>query len=191
MINNTLLMWTFPIDVFQSFKEVYVLTYLFRGQIQRYYYDLYNVEYTYKSVANINNKYELTEYIEKYDMTSIRNNINILQDKINNIGDDKYSLSSSWFDKDKNKLLIDQLKNNIGNYYKHKLKSKANDNMWTTYKRYKGKLSGKGYTKGFVSLTARATNEYVDKKNLVYCANIFLNPIVKQFFLNKNIKVNE
>lgn len=192
MVNNVLLMWTFPIDVFNSFKEVYVLTYLFKGQIQRYYYDLYKIDYEYYSVGLVNNKYELINYISEYDMSKIRENINILtNDKINNIGDNDYSLSKSWYTKDKNKLLVTQLKNNINNYFRNKIKGKAVDNMWTTYKEFKGKLSGKGYTKGFVSLNCRATNDYCNKVNLAYCTNIFLNPIIKQFFIDRKVNVNE
>ena len=73
MVNNCLLMWTFPVSVFQSFKEVYVLTYKFKGQVQRYYYDLYNVEYEYKSIRynNESSKYEIVEYIEKDDLSKI------------------------------------------------------------------------------------------------------------------------
>lgn len=191
MINNVLLMWTFPIEVFNSFKEVYILTYLFKGQIQRYYYDLYNIEYKYYSIHKKLNNYVLGEYIEEYDMQNIKDNINILDDKINNIGLDSFTLSKSWYVKNKNKPLISQLKNNLNNYFRNKLKSKANDNMWTTYKDFKSYLSGKGYTKGFVSLNCRATNDYCDKVNLAYCCNVFLNPIIKQFFVDRGVKVNE
>ena len=191
MVNNTLLMWTFPVEIFKAFKKVYVLTYLFKGQIQRYYYDLYKLDYEYKSIHKVDNDYVLGEYIEKYDMSSIRNRINILDDKINTIGDNEYALSSSWYDKDKNKLLITQLKNNTLNYFVHKIKGKSKDNMWTTYKKQKSKLSGKGYSRGFVSLTARATNDYADKYNLAYLSNVFLNPIVKQFFVDRGVQVEE
>lgn len=193
-VNNTLLMWTFPIKIFKAFKDVYVLTYLFKGQIQRYYYDLYNINYKYHSVKLDRkiNKCTLINYIEKYNMKQISNNINILlNDKINNIGLDDYSLSKSWFTKSKNKILIKQLKKNVENYFRNKIKGKSKINMWTTYKDYKNKLIGKGYTNGFVSLNCRATNDYIDKENLVYCANIFLNPIIKQFFIDKKVDVDE
>jgi len=36
MVNNVLLMWTFPVDIFNAFKEVYVMSYLFDAQVQRY-----------------------------------------------------------------------------------------------------------------------------------------------------------
>ena len=44
LYNNTMILWTFPCDIFKAFKHVYVMTYLFKGQIQRYYYDLNNLE---------------------------------------------------------------------------------------------------------------------------------------------------
>lgn len=190
-VNNTLLMWTFPIEVFKAFKEVYVLTYMFKGQIQRYYYDLYNIDYEYKSIHNINGEYILGDYIESYDLSEIKSKINILNDKINAIGEEEYSLSKGWYKKNKNKLLVVQLQRNIENYFKHKINGKSSENMWTTFKEYKGNLQGRGYTKGFVPLNARATNDFCDKSNLAYCANRYLNPIIKQFFVERGVKANE
>lgn len=192
MVNKVLLMWTFPVDVFNSFKEVYILTYLFDGQIQRCYYDLYDIDYEYKSVyCNINGKYVLGDYIESYDLTDIKSKINILDDKINTIGDAKTSLSKSWFERPGNNMMIAQLKRNTENYFINKLKSKSNDNMWTVFKSVKNKVKGQRYTKGFVSLGSRATNNYCDKFNLAYLSNIFINPIIKQFFIERGIFVNE
>ena len=101
LVNNSLFMWTFPIEIFTAFKEVYILTYLFNGQIQRYYYDLYNVKYDYKSVSKIDDNYEICDYIQHYDMEKIINNINLIDDndKINNIGESQFVLSKTWYDK--------------------------------------------------------------------------------------------
>ena len=191
MVNNTLLMWTFPIEVFKSFRNVYVLTYMFNGQLQKYYYDIYNLEYEYFSVHEIDGKYVLGQYIENYDLQDIKSKINIIDDNINLVGDSKTALSMNWFDRQGNKLLIQQLKKNLNNYFRNKLKSKSTDNMWTTFKEYESKLVGKGYTKGFVSINSRATNDYAYKSNLAYCGNRFMNPYIKQFFLDRGVKINE
>ncbi|WP_346938131.1 hypothetical protein [uncultured Clostridium sp.] len=191
MVNNTLFMWTFPVDIFKTFKEVYILTYLFDGQIQKYYYDLYNINYEYKSIHKQNNKYIIGEYINKYDMAQIKNRINIINDNINNIGRNEFSLSSSWYKKDKNKLLIEQLKNHTYNYFNNKIKGQSKYNMWTTFKAQQNKITGNGYRRGFVSLTARATNDYCNKYNLAYLSNIYFNPLVKQFFIDRKVNVNE
>lgn len=34
---NSVMMWLFPIDVFNAFRNVYILTYLFKSQMQCYY----------------------------------------------------------------------------------------------------------------------------------------------------------
>lgn len=190
MVNKCLFMWTFPVNIFNSFDEVFILTYMFNGQLQRTYYDLYNVQYEYKSVGCVDGKFQLIDYVEKYNMDHIKNLINILDDKkLNSLGEGEFALSKSWFTK--HDTLVDQLQKNIYNYFKRKVCSKTNDNMWCTFKDYKGKLSGKGYTKGFVSLGTRATNDYVDKSSMAYCANVFVNPMIVHFFNQHGVKVEE
>lgn len=193
MVNNCILMWTFPVEVFKSFKKVYILTYLFDGQIQKYYYDLFNVKYDYMSAKyNEDTKqHELCEYRYRDDLTGIKALINLIDesDKINNIGDDIYALSKTWFTK--NDLLVTVLQKNTYNFFYNKCKGKSADNMWATFKDYRSKVAGKTYSKGFVSLGARATNEYIDKKNLAFCANIFINPMVVQFFFKKGVVIDE
>lgn len=178
--NNCLLMWNFPVSVFKSFKECYIMTYLFDAQIQKYYYDLHNAEYEYIDISP-----------QKINKKQIKEKIHILDDSINKIGEDYYALSVTWYNKDKNKPLISKLKNNISNYFRNKIKAKSDKIMWTCFKDNKKNLSGAGYTKGFVACNARATNNYRDKNCLAYCVNIFLNPIIKNFFIEKEVEVLE
>lgn len=192
MVNNVILVWTFPVEVFKAFKKVYILTYLFDGQIQKYYYDLFNVDYEYKSAEynNTSNMHQLCEYRYRDDLTNIKDLITIIEhdDKINRVGDGQFALSKTWYSK--NELLTDVLRKNIYNYFRNRVKSKNKENMWCTFKDYKSKLNNPKYSKGFVSLGARATNEYIDKTALAYCANIFLNPIEEHFFVKRGITVD-
>ena len=157
---------------------------------------MYNINYKYYSIGlfdeDDDSSYYLCDYNTDYNMEDIKNKINILvDDKLNSIGDDNYSLSSSWFDKPKNKPLIEKMRKNLENYFGHKIKGKGKDNMWTTFKNKSSKLQGRGYTKGFVPLNSRATNSYMNKCNLAYVANRFINPIMKGFFTERNVRVNE
>lgn len=192
MVNNAILMWTFPIEVFKSFKEIYILTYLFDGQIQRYYYDLYNIDYEYKSVARDGDKFNLIDYQpnQQVDM-GIKSLITIIDndDKLNRIGDDKHALSKSWFEK--NELLLEILRKNMVTYFKLRYKCKSADRMWSTYKDSRNSIKDSCFNKGFISLGTRATNDYINKQALAFCANIFLNPIVSNFFHAKGVKVDE
>lgn len=193
MHNNVLLFWLFPVEVFKAFKDIYILTYLFKAQIQKYYYDMYNLEYEYYIPDCFSNDFILkpNNHTDKDIKKQLKDKIHIIDDKINNIGDDYYSLSKSWYDNKDNKALVKKVKNNTVNYFKRKLNSKSELNMWSCYKDHKSKLKGEGYTKGFVSCNARATNEYRHKENLAYLINRFMNPIIKEFFTSKNIEVNE
>ena len=196
--NKTLLVWTFPVDIFKSFKEIYNLTYMFDGQLQKYYFDMYNLKYEYKSVTfnKDDNKYILTDYNTKLDNRErFTELIHIYEGSLNTIGEDYYSLSSSWLEKSFDNNNIKILKNNTYNYFTNIISTKSNFNMWTTIKGNKDKirlaLTGKGYSKGFVAVNARATNEYIHKNCCAYLVNRFLNPINKGFFEDKGVKVNE
>lgn len=199
LYNDAMILWTFPCDVFKSFKHVYILTYMFDGQIQKYYYDLNKLEYEYKSVKYIGSEgfgtmerksYALIDYV-KPDLSKYKELINIYDGKLNNIGEDYNSFSVSWLSKNKGTPTMKRIKDNTVNYFKNITKTKLNDNMWTTFLDYKKSLQGKGYTKGFIDCGARATNEYRHKKSLVYLCNRFYNPIMKNFFLSKGIFIDE
>ena len=191
-----LMVWLFPVQCFNSFREVYILTYMFKSQLQSWYYDYYCLPYEFLSVDGDSlDTYHLIEYDDnknyiKYDYSKL---IHILDnEKLNRIGDLDYSLSSTWYkEMNDSKVIMKALKNNIYNYLNNICDGNSNDNIWTTFKDYKNKLKGKGYTKAFVSVNSRATNEYRDRHNIVYPVNRFLNPYVKSFFTSNGIEINE
>ena len=71
------------------------------------------------------------------------------------------------------------------------MNSKSKFNIWTTFKDYRKQLSGDGYSRGFLFLNARAMNDYRDKNVLVYSINLFLNPLIKGFFQDHGVVVDE
>jgi len=189
-INGRLLFWNFPVDIFNYFKEVYILTYMFDCQIQKYYYDFHGIEYEKYQVMNG----ELVEYTagrENKRIEEIAKLISIHDGQYNLIGDDKYSLSLSWFEKDDG-TLQGILGSNIYNWFNNaNRKISAKYRLWTTFKDYKTKIAGKGYTNRFIALNIRATNEYRNTHILAYCANRFIRPTIVQFFSNKGISLNQ
>lgn len=181
------LIWMFPVNIFKAFKEVYILTYLFDAQIQKYYYDYFQVPYNKMYLKDL----QIVESYQELDLSMYKNLINICDnEKMNRIGESDGSLSSTWYQRN-NKVLFGILKANCENYFKNIVKGKSKDNMWTTFKDSKNLIKGKGYTKGFVSLSTRATNLYIDKYNIAYLANRYLNPVIKNFFYFHGIKVDE
>ena len=182
------LIWLFPIKVFQSFKRIYLLTYMFDGQIQKYYYDLHNVKYKYLYVKD----FHLTSEKQNYNMASMKSKIKICEvNNLNKIGNDKYALSRGWFERNNNNIVMKKLKSNTYSFFRNNAKSKVKDNLWTTFKMSKDYLKGKGYSGGFMPINIRATNELKHKYAVAYLANRYLNPVIKNFFVSNNIEVDE
>lgn len=186
--NGAMILWTFPCDIFNSFKEVYILTYMFKGQIQAYYYDLNKLKYDYKSVENINGEYKLTSY-KKINGEKYKDLITIYNGKLNEVGKGN-SLTKSWYIQASKKVAMRRLKDCTYNYFNNIISGKANNNMWTTFKDYKNECKGNGYTKGFVECNVRATNEYKHKTNLAYLINRYYNPMIEQFFTQRKVSID-
>lgn len=185
-------LWLFPIKIFEAFQDSFVLTYMFDAQTQKYYYDMYGVEYDYWGVSKTGGTYKLSK--DRYDdfNTDYRKLIHVCEkEKLNRIGGRETDLSKSWYVRNRNNPLMTQLKNNTTNFFKNICSGRSSDCIWTTFKSFKKEVQGKGYTKGFISCNMRATNEYKDRTCVAYLMNRYMNPIVKNFFLQKGVEVDE
>lgn len=204
MYGDSVMIWMFPVKIFRAFRESYILTYMFNAQLQRYYYDYYGLTYKYLYVkGNSLDTYEFTEefqtYKHKYDYRKL---ITVFEDeRLNMIGDSETALSKHWYERNANNVLMKQLKNNALNYFTNKqtvltddgkwLKSKSENNLWTTFKDYRKQVSGKGYATGFIASNIRATNAYRTRSTLAYLINKYFTPVIKRFFEHHGVKVYE
>ncbi|WP_246143176.1 hypothetical protein [Macrococcus equipercicus] len=214
--NDQAMFWTMNVKAFTSFQEVYILTYLFDGQIQKYYYDLHEVQYDKFSVKYENNKYHLINYDSKADKREeVGKLLNIYEDYRQDTGrksilnsnyDDfrfnvntDFYLSSTWFSKNKEDS-IKQLNKNLYSYFRTQVPTKNENIFWTTKKQYASKFKN-AKTKfnkkddrtkdNFISLNIRATNDYANCTAAAYVYNRFMNPLEKGFFEIRGIVVNE
>lgn len=192
LARNHMLLWLFPVEVFNAFEDVYVLTYMFDAQVQCYYYDYCNVPYQYLYVTGDdpgNYYFSETSNNVNYDFSKL---INIIElPKLNIIGKEQHSLSKSWYINNSKTAMMKQLKNNVTNFFRNIIPSTSSDVLWTSFKDYKSQISGKGYTKGFLPINARATNLYRERNHLAYLVNIYFNPMVKGFFMDHGVSVDE
>lgn len=196
LYNGCFMLWEFPIEIFESFEEVIILTYLFDAQIQKYYFDMNHVNIRKTGVICENGEYHFCTQVKQPDfITKLHEKIHILDDKkLNAVGEQWNSLSCSWYERAKRakgRPKLKQLNKNLGNLFKHKFVSTASQRLWTTFQDYKSDLSGRGYTGGFLSFNARATNAYRDRDHLAYCVNVFYNPVLKNYFLDHGVAVHE
>lgn len=190
---NQALLWLLPIKTFTSFKEIYILTYLFDSQVQRSYYDYYGVEYNYIYVSgNSVDTYNFCEENIEYKNKDYSKLIHIVEnEKLNQIGEANGSLSASWYRRNSENECMKQIKNNLYNFFHNITKTQVKYNLWTTFVDYKNKLKWKGYAKGFLSCNARAVNTYRECTSLAYTVNRYFDPRLKNFFLMNGIRVEE
>lgn len=190
-INQKLLLWRYPPEIFTLFDKIYILTYLFESSILKNYFDLYQIEYEQKSIAEQNGEYHIVDFFVP-DTSIFIEKINIYDGKLNeNIYQKINGLSVTWFRAKINQDNIKQIKRNLYNYFSNILSAKAETIMWTTFKDYKNRLKGKGYSNQFVSFNCRSTNDYDDRFNLAYCVNVYLHPGITQFFKQRGINIDE
>ena len=183
--DNTLFIWLFPVDVFKSFKQVFICTYMYDCQIQKYYYDFYKIKYEKFSVEDG----KIIPYKMQYGNTS---KIHILDHKINYIGDARTALSKSWY-MTNTKDRMRALNKNMNNFRRNIVNCSLKDLLWTTFSDFQGerKVGGKTYNGSFASSNLRATNKHQDRHYVMYLINKFLNPFVKRFFMDRGIAVEE
>lgn len=186
--------WRLSPQMITSFEDVYVLTYMFYGSTMRCFFDMYNIEYTYigvsKSDDGVYHFSNTDSYVPEYVRT-LRSTIHLVDnDKLNEIGDRKNSLSMNWF-RNKSREDLKQLKNNIYNFFRHIAGVKSNEKMWSTYLEAEHKIKGKGYSNGYLTFNKRATNDYRHKTTLAYCVNLYMHVGQKLFFQKNGIIVDE
>lgn len=86
---------------------------------------------------------------------------------------------------------FDILKNSIYYFKRHIIKCEANEFMWTTFKNSRNYLKGKGYSKCFVSLNAKGTNDYRNCRGLAYLINLYPSTDLINFFKSYGIYINK
>lgn len=180
-VNDRLLVWAFPPEIFKSFKSVTVLTYLFEGSLLASYFKYYNIPYKV-------NKASSTE--ESLIKGKIKGLLKIYQESANKIGDRNNAFSVNWL-RNKNPKFFKETRTLIANLLGRKFKAKSINTGFTTFKEFRERLKGKGYSNGFMVVNERATNMFAHKNTMIYLANRYVNPNFKDFFRTENITVNE
>lgn len=199
--NAVTLFWQFPHQIFSVFRETWILTYMFDCQLFAMY--LKSCGYTYQKYS-IDSQSQLTTYqFNRLD----KNLFSILQgDAYNAFGDGRTALSKAWVKRKANGESIatnaEITRSKMYGLCRNGCKAwnikqiKAKDMIWTTYKDsvLKGSETGiylPSYKASWIPLNSRATNKYNDRHYILYGCNLFFNPLLKQYFQQQNITVDE
>lgn len=173
------LIWSLPPEFITSFQDVFILTYMFNGQTLKKMFDIYGLPYQYCHVTRDDSgTYRLSDterYIPSY-LAELKQKIHIIEDgdRLNAVGEPVNALSASWFKSQRNREAVEQLQKNLSNFFNKRCRDVLpSDKMWSTFEKQRKALTGKGYSRGFLSFNARATNNYRYKTHLAYCVNVY------------------
>lgn len=190
--------WVMVPDFFNSFDDVYILTYLFPAQTLKYYFDMQHIDFRYIGIEHPEEGvYRFTDslgYIPDY-VGELSSKIHICEHKkLNSIGDYPTAFSVGWLERQKNPSLggVDKTRKHLVNYFRQLCKDiPAKDRMWSTYSSATKFLRDGGFRNSYVAFNEKATNAYRNKRALAYCVNIFMNPFVKRYFVESGAEVRE
>lgn len=183
----------------EVFDEIFMLTYLFDGQLQKAYLDFFGFEYEVVGVEQDEGGYFFSDRADNPPNIDYSGLIHIvgLEDRadarMNAVGSGRTALSASWFKRrDKNNADIKCLRGHMRNFFERKTNSNAHSRLWTTYKDAEEWMYGprNRYASNFLSLNARATNAYKDADCVAYLVNRFVDPNIAKFFATKDIIID-
>lgn len=182
-------------DLLKSFEEVFFLTYMFDGQYQRAYLEMFNIPYKIVGVEEDDGGPFFSDRPDSPPPLYLTELINLSSGrKKNSVGDSKFSLSKTWYEsRSYNSPEIKVLRNGLRQFFQTETKSTQANRLWTCYKSDIDKLveakSGR-FKSNFLQTGARATNQYRDRTNLAYMVNRFVDPNILKFFATKGTKID-
>ncbi|MBF9233328.1 hypothetical protein [Microvirga alba] len=186
------LIWEFPADFLQCFKQVFVLTYMFEGSPMAAHLKGAGLRYDLNTLEDG----DLVSWWDHCDEAEVkaklRNLISVYEGSANNWGASRgrsNPFSVGWLKRSEGDLRA--IRAVLENWFKKGAETPTSANAWTTFKSAKRRLSGARYARGFIPCNAKGTNDYIEKRSLAYLCNIFYNPMIKRYFHDRGIEVQE
>ena len=186
-----LMVWTLPIELFNSFRNVILLTYLFPAQYQQYYFAANNVPYTPIGAERRDGGYFFTETPgEHMQRTRLPGVVVEESPSLLAIGEARTALSSTWFKRATGEQIA-EVRNNIYNVMHNRWKVSGSDLIWSTYMHAREAVERKGFKQSFLAYNARATNDWADRHYLAYAVNVFPMPDEITYFRNRGFEIDQ
>lgn len=162
LINNKVVFWELPVGLLRSFSDILIATYFFKAS----YFSVYLKHYDFS--------YEVITFGKK--PTDIAHLVNLVEGKINNVGEKPTALSySSLCQRGANRTeLRETLNKNLANFFKNICKSNSSTQLWTTYKAASKSVQSR-YSKSWLAFSTKATNDYIKCCDVAYLCNNYPN----------------
>ena len=185
---------------FRSFEEVFLLTYMFNGSLQRGYFDFFNIPYEVVGVEQDDEGYKISDKPDAPPPVDYSGLIHLVgaeenfKDSLNAIGRGKNALSKHWFEiRYRNHPDVKQLRNNLRTFFDRRTDSTSEDRIWTTFRCAEKWIYGQRgrFSTNFLPLNMKSTNAYKDATHVAYLLNRFVNPNIASLFRSKGIELDQ
>lgn len=197
-------LWSLNRRALEAFKNVYILTYLFETQDMYYYFQLENIPYEYIGIEQDDVGLHFSEtgsFVPTYT-SHITDKIHILlDDKLNEIGDAPNALNVSWY-ADRSRFDPTALNKNLRTFGERRgapvgpapqKDGVVGDTrrMVTTYKRWKSKITQKGWKQTWVPYTQKGINSMRNRDVLAFLVNLYQNGTKMAYFARNGVTYDQ
>lgn len=187
-IEGKAVVWELSPRLMQSFKEVWVCTYMFEGSDMCSFFKKHSINYSYVQIEGKKKAKDVAHLIEVVDIP-----------KLNLIGE-VVSLSSTVSKQGSSgkyggaklsqEAINTTLKNNLHNLFNQKWKAKSTDRLWTSYKNQCTFIANKKYRGQFLAYNYKATNDYIGVHHVAFLINVFQNPLIQQVCHSRDVETS-
>lgn len=185
----------FPPEIFEAFRDVYILTYMFDSSLMRCYFDMCGIKYQKVWPKKVDDHYELCfeeQPVPEYTRYLFRRIHIVENDRINDVGAKRAALSASWYAREgAHGEGVDRLRKDLRTFRRRFGCGDYKKFMWCCFKDYRDYVADKNTTYGFVPVGIRATNEYASRTDVAYLVNVFFNPYLKQAIVSNGVEPDE
>ena len=183
--DGTAFIWLFPIELIQSFDDIFIMTFMFDDQPLSEFLEVYQMEHEMYHIAEgqlCEGKRELADI-----KRTLSQKIHIYSGNLNKVGrkvGKRCPLSSTWW-KQAKKVEKAVVYNNASNYFRNVCHALSHEVMWTAIK---GGVKNRQMTiqgrwpDGFCSCNMRATNTFRDRTCLAYLIDVYIDPSIESWF---------
>ena len=183
-----------PPTIIKACSSCTILTYMFEGSLMKCWFDLNQISYSYFYPDSLRSESDIKSIIRE-KLHIVKPSKYIMDLQLDDRGLPRpNTFSMNWY---KNTATEENFKR-----IKSSMVSQLQENMgkgktfWTTFKKYKTKLEGKGYTRAvkgvepFVPKNMRASNEYSEFVNCLYTVNVYPDTTLISHLSQFGVEVN-
>ena len=177
-----------PIDILKAMPNLIVMTFLFEASHMCYYMRIHDMNW--KKAYIHDGRLRMGEADLTQKKREIEALLSVYDGKYNRCGEERRTLSASFWSSTQNAGERHQVLNHIRSFFLTHCHAKVDQCIWATFKDKSGGESNvvNGFKKAFVPFNSKATNAYGNRTCLAYAVNVYDNPMVLAWFYDHGEK---